>query len=191
MLYDALLQRYSNGLSSIGELSRNTDGVPGGKNFIECPHQAFNYDLVTNCATSGVKEKSPDALFLDGEKLHFVEFKEGTVKKNEVRQKIHEGLVTLFQFAIKNEILTRDDFLKLDFRYTVIRRLHNVNPMVDALEVSIDYFGLKNLEGFLLKATDVRWTPQKILELLSNITDKAICSIDYYCHEGNCTRVSN
>ena len=109
VLYKALLQRYPDGMRAISDLSKNTDGRPGGKKFIECPHLAFNYDLVTNCATNnGVKEKSPDALFLDADRLHFIEFKEGQVKRIELRQKIHEALVTLFQFAIKNNILTRD-----------------------------------------------------------------------------------
>ena len=178
-------------MGAISDLSKNTDGRPGGKKFIECPHLAFNYDLVTNCATNnGVKEKSPDALFLDADRLHFIEFKEGQVKRIELRQKIHEALVTLFQFAIKNNILTRDEFLALDFRYTVVRRLQNANPMVNALDISIDSFGLKNLEGFLIKATDVQWAPHKILELLSNVTNKGIRTIDYYCPQGNCSTVT-
>lgn len=191
VLYKALLQRYPDGMRAISDLSKNTDGRPGGKKFIECPHLAFNYDLVTNCATNnGVKEKSPDALFLDADRLHFIEFKEGQVKRIELRQKIHEVLVTLFQFAIKNNILTRDEFLALDFRYTVVRRLQNANPMVNALDISIDSFGLKNLEGFLIKATDVQWAPHKILELLSNVTNKGIRTIDYYCPQGNCSTVT-
>ena len=190
-LYTALLQGYPGGMRAISDLSKNTDGRPGGKKFIECPHLAFNYDLVTNCATNnGVKEKSPDALFLDADRLHFIEFKEGQVKRIELRQKIHEALVTLFQFAIKNNILTRDEFLALDFRYTVVRRLQNANPMVNALDISIDSFGLKNLEGFLIKATDVQWAPHKILELLSNVTNKGIRTIDYYCPQGNCSTVT-
>ena len=191
VLYKALLQRYPDGMRAISDLSKNTDGRPGGKKFIECPHLAFNYDLVTNCATNnGVKEKSPDALFLDADRLHFIEFKEGQVKRIELRQKIHEALVTLFQFAIKNNILTRDEFLALDFRYTVVRRLQNANPMVNGLDISIDSFGLKNLEGFLIKATDVQWAPHKILELLSNVTNKGIRTIDYYCPQGNCSTVT-
>ena len=191
VLYKALLQRYPDGMRAISDLSKNTDGRPGGKKFIECPHLAFNYDLVTNCATNnGVKEKSPDALFLDADRLHFIEFKEGQVKRIELRQKIHEALVTLIQFAIKNNILTRDEFLALDFRYTVVRRLQNANPMVNALDISIDSFGLKNLEGFLIKATDVQWAPHKILELLSNVTNKGIRTIDYYCPQGNCSTVT-
>ena len=191
VLYKALLQRYPDGMRAISDLSKNTYGRPGGKKFIECPHLAFNYDLVTNCATNnGVKEKSPDALFLDADRLHFIEFKEGQVKRIELRQKIHEALVTLFQFAIKNNILTRDEFLALDFRYTVVRRLQNANPMVNALDISIDSFGLKNLEGFLIKATDVQWAPHKILELLSNVTKKGIRTIDYYCPQGNCSTVT-
>ena len=191
VLYKALLQRYPDGMRAISDLSKNTDGRPGGKKFIECPHLAFNYDLVTNCATNnGVKEKSPDALFLDADRLHFIEFKEGQVKRIELRQKIHEALVTLFQFAIKNNILTRDELLALDFRYTVVRRLQNANPMVNALDISIDSFGLKNLEGFLIKATDVQWAPHKILELLSNVTNKGIRTIDYYCPQGNCSTVT-
>ena len=191
VLYKALLQRYPDGMRAISDLSKNTYGRPGGKKFIECPHLAFNYDLVTNCATNnGVKEKSPDALFLDADRLHFIEFKEGQVKRIELRQKIHEALVTLFQFAIKNNILTRDEFLALDFRYTVVRRLQNANPMVNALDISIDSFGLKNLEGFLIKATDVQWAPHKILELLSNVTKKGIRTIDYYGPQGNCSTVT-
>jgi hypothetical protein len=145
ILYNALLQRYPNGMRPISDLSRNTDGVPGGKKFIECPHLAFNYDLVTNCATNnGVKEKSPDSLFLDVDRLHFIEFKEGQAKRIELRQKIHEALVTLFQFAITNNILNRDEFLALDFRYTVVRRLQKQHPMANALDISIDNFQLKN-----------------------------------------------
>jgi hypothetical protein len=191
ILYNALLQRYPNGMRPISDLSRNTDGVPGGKKFIECPHLAFNYDLVTNCATNnGVKEKSPDSLFLDVDRLHFIEFKEGQAKRIELRQKIHEALVTLFQFAITNNILNRDEFLALDFRYTVVRRLQKQHPMANALDISIDNFQLKNLEGFLIKATDVRWAPQKILELLSSVTNRGVRTIDYYCPQGNCSTVT-
>ena len=76
-IYKKLQEAYPNGMATISDLSRNTTDQ---KDFIVCNHRAFNFDLVNNIGLNGSKprkEKTPDALFSKGQRLFFVEFKEG------------------------------------------------------------------------------------------------------------------
>lgn len=177
-IYDSLVTEFPGAMQEVSELSRN---VQGKKDFVRCDAKAFNFDTLLNIGgTKNQKEKSPDALFFYGGTLYFVEFKEGGHDRADIRQKIHEGIVTLFQYAFSRGIVDRDSFLDIEIKYAVIRRgsARGESSFLLALEKSQDIFSLKNIEGLLVKETTVRWNPDSILKLLKKISDGAICRIE-------------
>jgi hypothetical protein len=181
LIYDRLCAIYPAALESVSNLSFNTADV---KRFIVSEEIGFNFDKVHNiasCHPEGKKEKSPDCLFLVGDILYFVEFKEGKAKKDDIRMKIHEGITTLFTFALKHlPELTRDEFFKLDIRYTVIMRDFRAkgrDGFLQDLEAISNKFNLKNIEGFLVKKALVKDSPQRILEFLNAVSSGKITSI--------------
>ncbi|HEJ2408442.1 hypothetical protein I5I73_10390 [Pseudomonas aeruginosa] len=178
-VYDALVNEFPDAMEEITRISRNHSA---NKDFIICADKAFNFDVLHNVCGGGKKEKSPDALFLKGDTLCFVEFKEGKHERSDIRQKIHEGIITLFQYSNARGILSRSDFLGLDIRYAVVKRLDykpESGAFLIALEKTRDYFDLKNIEGFLVSKTAVRWYPRSILELLHSVSGRTIQSIGF------------
>lgn len=180
-IYDQLVSDYPHALQSISQLSKNTSAE---REFVLSSHLAFNFDLINNiCSTlPNHKEKSPDALFFHDDALYFVEFKEGAVKKDDIRLKIHEAIVSLFHYSLEGELATREEFVKLDVRYAIVMRNSNRgNPeksFLDTLEATATHFNLQNLEGLLIKKTKVAFQPKSILDLLNKITDGAVLSIN-------------
>lgn len=180
-IYESLVVDYPHALQSITSLSKNSSDK---RNFIVSDVLGFNFDLIYNLciAFPDCKEKSPDALFLHNETLYFIEFKEGVVKKDDIRLKIHEAIVSLYQYSITKKIATKEDFIGIDIRYAIIMRSQvNGDPpqsFLDTLEASATHFNLKNLEGFLVKKTRIAFRPKSILELLNKVSGGAIFSID-------------
>ncbi|PIG26609.1 hypothetical protein CLU93_0817 [Janthinobacterium sp. 35] len=180
-IYDHLTLDFPHALQPITTLSKNTSDK---RDFVLSTHLAFNFDLIQNyCPVHpNQKEKSPDALFFYDDILYFVEFKEGDIKKDDVRLKIHEAIVSLFHYAISKNISTREEFVNLDIRYAIIMRPTvrgtPQKSFLDTLEASSKYFNLKNLEGLLIKKTKVAFQPMSILNLLNKITNGAVSSIN-------------
>lgn len=182
-LYKKLQEVFPHGMTTISNLSKNTADK---RDFIVCDHQAFNFDLVKNISQktkTPTKERTPDALFLKGSKLFFVEFKEGDCDKNEIRQKIYEGVTALFHFAVQNNIMTKDDFFAIEIGYIVINRYSPKgspkSEVLENLERSLDFFNLKNIEGFIVTRTMVNFRKESILKLLNKITEGVIKKIEY------------
>jgi hypothetical protein len=178
-IYDSLVSEFPGAMQAISELSRNDQG---GKDFIRCDAKAFNFDTLLNFG--GIKcqkEKSPDALFLHNDILYFVEFKEGKHERADVRQKIHEGVITLFQYSTARGIADRESFFGIELKYAVIKRgsAAGTQSFLLTLEKSQDIFSLKNIEGLLVRETTVRWHPDSIFKLLKKISDGAINQIDF------------
>ncbi|MBN6029849.1 hypothetical protein [Pantoea ananatis] len=180
-IFDKLCEIYPEAMETITSLSFNTDGQ---KNFIISDEVGFNYDKVVNhssCYKNARKEKSPDALFIADDVLYFVEFKEGSAKKEDIRMKIHEGITTLFCFVIKYlPEITREEFFHLDIRYAVVMRGFRATGrqgLIDSLEASSNKFNLRNIEGFLVSKTTVRDEPSRILALLSTVSSGRVSSI--------------
>lgn len=181
LIYDKLCAIYPTALESVSDLSFNSDGE---KKFIISDEVGFNFDKVHNlasCHPNGVKEKSPDCLFLVDDILYFVEFKEGKVKKEDIRMKIHEGITTLFCFTLKYlPAVTRDDFFRLDIRYTVIMRNFRAKGregFLQDLEAISNKFNLKNLEGFLVQKALVKDSPHSVLNFLHKVSAGKITKI--------------
>lgn len=180
-IYDKLCEIHPSALESVSMLSYNSDGK---KKFIISDEIGFNFDKVYNfaaCNPKGNKEKSPDSLFLIGDILYFVEFKEGSARKEDIRMKIHEGITTLYCFAMKFlPEITRDDFFKLDIRYAVIMRDFRAKGrqgFLQDLEAISNKFNLRNLEGFLVKKALIKDSPQRILEFLNQVSSGRIVHI--------------
>lgn len=180
LIYEALLRYYPDAEKSITEISRNTDTK---NDFIVSDRLAFNFDLVKNCRHSGrdARECSPDALFVDSENIYFVEFKEGKPDRANVRSKIHEGILTLFQFSLSNDVLSKSEFMSLDISYFVIFRPKKRSSMEDVLVrcSSENFFGLKNMEGFLLKEAKALCEPKKIINILNKVSRGEISKMTY------------
>lgn len=179
-IYNSLLIDYPQALQSITKLSKNTTG---NKNFIISDELAFNFDLINNLCKfhPDRKEKSPDALFYFKDVLYFVEFKEGDAKKEEIRLKIHEAIITLFQYASAKKIITKDEFFKLKIKYAVIMRgkVNGAPPVsfVNTLENSAQYFNLKNIEGLMIEKAKVIFQDRTIFELLNKISGGKVSAI--------------
>ncbi len=187
-LYLALKAKHPEAMQSVSELSRNSSD---GRDFIRSSYQAFNFDKVDNvCPAKIAKEKSPDALFLHSDTLYFVEFKEGSVSKEDIRMKIHEAVVTLFHFAVENSVLTRDEFLELEIKYAVVMRNQTKgrpNPSIlDTIESRSTYFNLKNIEGLLVQETKVAFLPQTIAKLLHKLSNGKVAPA-HLVHEDQVT----
>ncbi|WP_148278551.1 hypothetical protein [Burkholderia sp. KJ006] len=182
-IYDTLVSEFPNQLIEITKLSRND---AANKDFIVSPVQAFNFDHIENLGTADNKcEKSPDALFYHQDKdiLYFIEFKEGGHKRDDVRQKVHEGILTLFQYAKHRRIATRSEFYELNIRFALVTRNKEEGTpgesFLAALEASEDVFNLKNMEGLLVEKTVVHWNPESIYSLLHNVSGGAVDSIEW------------
>ena len=177
-IYDALVSEYPDSMKPIAALSRNEQG---GKDFVISEVLAFNFDdILCFGAASQAKEKSPDALFVCGDVLYLVEFKEGRCERSDIRQKIHEGILTLYHYARSRGLAKRSSFFDLKIKYAVIRRPgeNKGSRFLELLEESSDNFSLKNMRGWLLQDTAVRWKPDSILGLLHKISDGSVSSID-------------
>lgn len=191
VIYNALLLEYPQAMQEITLLSKNTQA---NREFVICNVIAFNFDAVVNVSMDlpDHKEQSPDALFLHDDTLYFIEFKEGkgkNVDKTDIREKIHEAIITLFQYTTKNKLATRAEFLELSIKYAVVMRPKvNGKPpstFLTTLEKSAHYFNLKNMEGLLLKGTSVFFTIESIYKLLNKVSNDAVRSIKIMDGERN------
>ncbi|WP_156362491.1 hypothetical protein [Xylophilus sp. Leaf220] len=195
-IYSSLLQSHPKANASITELSM----TEAGTSFVQSCYKAFNFDLVKNASLrkSEVKEKSPDAIFLNGDALYFVEFKSGLWDKKDLRAKIHEGLTTLFQYSIKNKLIERSEFFEIPLHYVVIatdrkksHSLRSESTFLDALNLSMTYFGLSNLEGFILKKTDLLSQPDKVFQKLKEITGDSLDDLVFICPQKGAVTFGN
>ena len=187
-IYQSLNKTHPGSLAPLTTLSKSDDGF----SFIESDYSAFNFDTVQNLGgKETIKEKSPDALILKGDEIYFVEFKSGKWEKHDIRLKIHEGLTTLFQYATNNRLCTREEFLNIKFSYVVITTRHltgkqkaaaaKSSMFLEALLRSNAYFGLSNLEGFLLKQASLFSDPQGIYKAFKHISSDAIENLVVNC----------
>jgi hypothetical protein len=184
VIYQSLLSDFPGSLEEITVLSRNTAKVAGlDREFVISQEKGFNFDPVLNYSPelTNMNEKSPDALFLVDETLYFIEFKEGKVEKTDIREKIHEGILTLYQYAVAKKLMTRGEFLDVKIRYAVIlRSFTKGNPgsaTLEVLDTTRNYFNLKNMEGLLVEQTAVRVSGKSIYALLNKVTNGAVKSI--------------
>ncbi|THG83482.1 hypothetical protein E5198_07215 [Pseudomonas sp. A-1] len=184
LIYDKLAAHFPHALKTITELSYN-DG--GKRNFIVSDEIGFDYDQVQNCSPcyeAHQKEKSPDALFCVGDKLYFIEFKDGKHDKNDIRLKIHEGVTTLYMFVREHlPVITRAEFVELDINYAVIARRdarHRESSFQAALIDTSRKYNLKNIEGLLVKNTRFTSDPSLILNLLHKLTLTKLTSIQIF-----------
>ena len=177
-IYDSLVSEYPGSMRPITLLSRNEQGA---KDFVVSDVLAFNFDDL-NCSSGGSssKEKSPDALFYCDDVLYLVEFKEGRCEKNDIRQKIHEGILTLYKYADQRGLATRGSFFDVKIKYAVVRRPgdNRGSGFLQILEESLDIFSLKNMRGWLLQDTAVRWKSDSILKLLYKISNGEVNSLE-------------
>jgi len=179
LIYNALLADFPESMKPITELSQNTaQGASKFRDFIICHQQAFNFDNLKN-QRPGMKphkEQTPDALFLHNDKLYFVEFKEGkNVDKTDVRQKIHEGLITLYQYCAARNLVTRQEFVDLRIRYAVIYRqpFGGAPPktVLTTLQQTQVYFNLQNIEGLLVEKTMTNFLGDHIFKFLQKVSN--------------------
>lgn len=190
-IYATLAADYPGAIQPITDLSRN---FAKHEEFIVCDYKAFNFDKVNNPATAAaVKEKTPDALFLQNDIFYFVEFKAGkNVNRSDIRQKIHEGINTLYQYCVIKKLATREEFIHLRFKYAVIDRQEDFGEratFAKVLQSSAHHYSLKNLEGLLVEQTRVCSTPQSTLNLFRKISQGVVTSIVYVEKNGHKLKV--
>lgn len=184
-IYNALVSDYKQDIVSITTLSKPDQA---GKNFIESDYCGFNFDNVKNLAgDKPFVEKSPDAIFVKGDEFFFVEFKSGAFEKKDLRSKIHEGITTLYQFAINKKIVDRKGFLDIPINYVVVATTKHASSrkkcssFLNTLELTSGYFGLKNMEGFLIKKASMLTRPESIYGKFQDITDNSIEKMVIHC----------
>jgi len=191
ILYNELCKVYPGEVLPLTKISHNTAGA---RDFIVSPELALSFDEVRNCSSAygfESNEKSPDALFLHDNILYFVEFKEGNprkVDKLDIRNKIHEGIITLYHFARKHTAITKNDFFKLKIAYIVFRRPHATgNSFTDALQAASANYFIENIKGFLVGVTVVSDDPQFFVDFFHRVTAGKITQINVFDHRGSGT----
>ncbi|HFQ5168058.1 TPA: hypothetical protein ACGUWI_004347 [Vibrio vulnificus] len=186
-IYNKLLEVYPEFLKPISELSLNDSDK---REFVLSEELGFDFDSVVNCNPLCNKiEKSPDALFCVNDTLYFIEFKEGSADKNDIRLKIHEAITTLFHFKVKYlPSLTKEQFVNLNIKYAVVVRPPKKLPkpsFFHVVEASSKQFSLKNIEGFLVNDTRVIFSANTIFKLLSKVTEGRVTTIKIKNYLGN------
>ncbi|HDK6400661.1 TPA: hypothetical protein M4198_001270 [Klebsiella variicola] len=192
VLYNALCNIYPGEVVSLTKISHNTAGA---RDFIVSPELALSFDEVKNCSSAysfESNEKSPDALFLHDDVLYFVEFKEGNprkVDKIDIRNKIHEGIITLYHFAKKHTTISKADFFKLKIAYIVFRRPYATgNSFANALQAASANYFIENIKGFLVGVTVVSDEPQFFVDFFHRVTAGKITQINVFDHNGSGTQ---
>jgi len=191
-LYSALCANYPNEILSLTKISHNLNGA---RDFIISPELALSFDEIKNCSAAysfESNEKSPDALFLHEDVLYFVEFKEGNpnrVQKLDIRNKIHEGILTLYHFTKKYTKLSKVDFFNLKIAYVVFRRpLASGNSFIDAVQAASANYFIENIKGFLVGVTVVSDEPQFFVDFFHRVTSGKITQIYVFDHNGSGTQ---
>ncbi|EPR7725315.1 TPA: hypothetical protein RRF25_000195 [Klebsiella pneumoniae] len=189
VLYNELCRVYSGEILPLTKISHNTAGA---RDFIVSPELALSFDEVKNCSSAygfESNEKSPDALFLHEDVLYFVEFKEGNPKKIDkldIRNKIHEGIITLYHFARKHTTISKNDFFKLKIAYIVFRRPYTTgNSFANALQTASANYFIENIKGFLVGVTAISDDPQFFVDFFHRVTAGKITQINVFDHCGS------
>ncbi|MBN3215058.1 hypothetical protein [Pectobacterium polaris] len=189
VLYNALCANYPAEVLPLTKISHNTNGA---RDFIVSAELALSFDEVKNCSSAYAfenNEKSPDALFLHEDILYFVEFKEGNpkqVKKVDIRNKIHEGILTLYHFAKKYTAISKVDFFKLKIAYIVFRRPYaSGNSFTDAIQAASANYFIENIKGFLVGVTVVSDEPQFFVDFFHRVSSGKITQINVFDHNGS------
>jgi len=182
IIYDSLVEEFKGEVKSflpLTEMSRNEDN---NKDFVISDFEMFNFDCF-NAMEYGVnpqpkgkeKEKTPDGLHYRNNTLYFIEFKEGQTNKLEIRMKIHEALLGIYNYAVCSKgIISREDFFNLRISYSVIKkgdRKSLANPFYKRIYISTNFFNLKSMNGFLLQKTHVFVDNQDIEDFLNTVTE--------------------
>ncbi|EKN5088754.1 hypothetical protein DVP68_22755 [Yersinia enterocolitica] len=192
VLYNELCNIYPDEVLPLTKISHNTSGA---RDFIVSPELALSFDEVKNCSSVygfESNEKSPDALFLHEDVLYFVEFKEGNPKKIDkldIRNKIHEGIITLYHFAKKQTSISKADFFKLKIAYIVFRRpFATGNSFTNAMQAASANYFIENIKGFLVGVTVVSDEPQFFVDFFHRVTAGKITQINVFDHNGSGTQ---
>jgi len=181
LIYDSLLDEFKDidHMISITEASRNTSG---GRDFVISDYMAFNFDCF-NAMRYGynpepigdAKEKTPDCLFLKDDCLYFVEFKQGKAEKKDVRLKIHETILGIYNYSVQSKsVFSRSDFFNLKIKYILIKNGDKgqlSNPFYKRIYVAQNFFNLRYMNGFILESTHVFVDSDDITNFFHTITD--------------------
>ena len=192
-IYESLKADYPGSWQTITRLSKN---YAEKEEFIICNYKAFNFDLVNNIRLpQSTKEKTPDALFLQNDIFYFVEFKSGrNVHRANIRQKIHEGINTLYQYCVVKHLATREEFIHFRFRYAVVDRHENIGKgkatFLNALQSSAQHYSLKNIEGLWVEKTRVCSNPQSAFSLFRKVSEGEVTSIIYVAQKNKKYKVT-
>ncbi|MEC6822919.1 hypothetical protein VXS02_05665 [Photobacterium piscicola] len=187
LIFNKLQEVYPSSIKEITELSFND---ADNRNFIECTNLGFDFDTVNNANlinNNEKKEKSPDAIFCNNQTLHFVEFKEGKHKKEDIRLKIHESNATLFFFCQKYlPEISRTDFFQLKITFTLIHRVRDNRGTMftSAMEALVTLHNLGNLDGYIIQKNNVVSFPRSVLNTLRRITGDKQLSINLHQRDG-------
>lgn len=191
-IFNKLVQVYPHGLKKITDLSYNKSDAA---KFLVSDEVGFDYDLVHNhspCYSVAHKEKTPDSLFCINDKLFFVEFKEGSHAKSDIRLKIHEGMISLYMFVkLHMPHVTRDQFFSLDVVYAVIVRAPlTKSAALQALRNAHEKYQLKNIEGFWVGLTLFTPCPVAATRFLKNVTGGKLKYLDVVERSGTTKRIT-
>jgi len=181
ILYDSLLEEFkdTNSMVSITEASRN---ISGEKDFVISDYMVFNFDCFNSMKyganpepVGNVKEKTPDCLLFNNDCLYFIEFKQGRADKKDIRLKIHETILGIYNYSIySKEIFTRVDFFNLKIKYILIKKGDEqqlCNPYSKRIYISQNFFNLRSMNGFILDSTHVFVDPDDIANFFHVVTN--------------------
>ena len=181
VFYDSILHEFKEEKTHMLTLTEASRNVAGGKDFVVSDYKVFNFDCF-NSMMYGIdpepagkaKEKTPDCLILNDGCIYFVEFKQGSADKKDIRLKIHETILGIYNYAVfSKKIFSREDFFNLKIKYVLIKKGDEKalsNPYHRRRYISQNFFNLRSMNGFILNSTHVFVSPEDITRFLDTVT---------------------
>lgn len=129
--------------------------------------KVVNFDKIPNEYSRGRGwdgvPNSNDALYIDIEgKWHFIEFKNGTIQKDEVYRKLYDSLIMLMEW----DIIPNFDFVRKNIKYILVyngekygriqhsqARDQNYSYFMKLAQQEERLFGIDKFEGYLFNET--------------------------------------
>ncbi|MDR6092684.1 hypothetical protein [Pantoea ananatis] len=181
VFYDSILNEFKEEKKHMVTLTEASRNIAGGKDFLVSDYMVFNFDCFNSMLyglnpepVGKAKEKTPDCLILNDGCIYFIEFKQAGTDKKDIRLKIHETILGIYNYAVfSKKIFSRDDFFNLKIKYILIKKGDEKalsNPFHRRIYISKNFYNLRSMNGFILSSTHVFVSPEDIIKFLDTVT---------------------
>lgn len=172
MTEDVILKLPAPLKKNICTLEKSSMDTTNKKTMCNSPLKVVNFDKIPNEYSRGKRwigvPKSNDALYIDiNGKWHFIEFKNGTVRKDEIYRKLYDSLIMLIEWNVIPDF----DFVRKNIDYILVynNKKYERTPDSQARSQTYHYivklarqeerlFDIDKFEGYLFNETHT-YTP--------------------------------